>query len=219
MDLEQLGRFVEAAAPEHDAIQREMAARADDEGFPIVNRAAGATLQLLTRLTGGGTVFEFGSGFGYSATWFLRGGAKRVILTEHDHDELVLARAFLSRAEYDGEAIFRDGDAVQIVDEYDGPFSAAFVDHQKRRYVDAFERVRGKIPVGGVVVADNVTAGPADYEAVLDHLETGASVEDADGFTRGIADYLDHVRADDAFETCVLPVSEGLAVSIRTDEG
>jgi len=217
MHADGIAQFVEAVAPEHDSVQREMAAHGDREGFPTVGRGAGAALAMLTRLTDAERVFEFGSGFGYSASWFLRAGADRVVLTEHDADELSLAREYLGGAGYPGEAVYREGDAVEIVEEYDGPFSLAFVDHQKRRYVDAFERVRGKLRPGGAVVADNILAGPADYEAILYHLRTGEPLGDADGFTRGVAAYLDRVMADDAFETSVLPVGEGLTVSVRVD--
>ena len=40
---------------------------------------------------------------------------------------------------------------------------------------------------------------------------------DGDAETAGIAAYLDTVRADDAFETTVLPVGEGIAVSNRVE--
>jgi len=64
-----------------------MAALADDWGFPISGPEAGAVLRLLARLTDAERVFEFGSGFGYSATWFLRGGADAVICAEFDEEE------------------------------------------------------------------------------------------------------------------------------------
>jgi len=80
-------RFLAATAPEHTATQVEMAALADDWGFPISGPEAGAVLRLLARLTDAERVFEFGSGFGYSATWFLRGGADAVICAEFDEEE------------------------------------------------------------------------------------------------------------------------------------
>ena len=49
-------------------------------------------------------------------------------------------------------------------------------------------------------------------EIVIGGDPTGAS----DG-TRGIAAYLDRVRADPAFETVVLPLGSGVAVSYRTE--
>jgi Predicted O-methyltransferase len=211
---ETLVRFLRAAGPEHTEVQRRMATFADDQSFPNLGPDAGAVLQLLARLTDAETVFEFGSGFGYSASWFLRGGAGRVILTEHDADELRRGREFLADAGLTERCVFERGDAMETVDRYGGPFDAVLIDHQKSRYADAFAAVRAKLPVGGVVVADNVTRGPADFEAVLAHLEDGDPLPD-DGQTVGVADYLQSVRAADDFETLVLPVGSGLSVSTK----
>ena len=210
-----LARFVRTTGPAHDEIQAEMADYADERGFPIVGPEVGGTLRLLARLTDARRVFEFGSGFGYSAYWFLRGmDGGEVVLTEVDADELAMAREFFERADLTDYATFEEGDAIGIVDDYDGPFDLVLVDNEKHRYVEAFEAVREKVPVGGVVVADNVMAGPVDFEALLAHVD-GDSMDDVDEATRGIADYLDTVRGDEAFETVVLPLGEGIAVSTR----
>lgn len=212
-----LARFVRATGPAHDEIQAEMADYADERGFPIVGPEVGGTLRLLARLTDARRVFEFGSGFGYSAYWFLRGmNGGEVVLTEVDADELAMAREFFERAGVADRASFEEGDAIDIVDDYDGPFDLVLVDNEKHRYVEAFEAVREKVPVGGVVVADNVMAGPVDFEVLLAHVD-GGEVGDVDDATRGIVDYLDTVRDDEAFETVVLPLGEGVAVSTRVD--
>jgi predicted O-methyltransferase YrrM len=222
-------RFLRAAGPDHDAIQAEMAEYAAENGFPIVGPEAGGTLRLLARLTDAGSVFEFGSGYGYSAYWFLRGmDGGRVVLTEFDADELDMAREFFDRAGVTDRAAFEEGDAVSIVDGYDGPFDVVLIDHQKERYAEAFEKVRGKLRPGGVVVADNVMRGPIDFAALLSHLEgeddaldvsdaDAAAAAAADEATRGVAEYLDAVRSADGFETVALPVGSGLAVSTRTE--
>ncbi|SEO79073.1 Predicted O-methyltransferase YrrM [Halogranum amylolyticum] len=211
-----LARFVRATGPAHDEIQAEMADHADERGFPTVGSEVGGTLQLLARLTDARRVFEFGSGFGYSAYWFLRGmdDNGEVVLTEVDADELAMAREFFERAGVDDRASFEEGDAIDVVDGYDGPFDLVLVDNEKHRYVEAFEAVREKVPVGGVVVADNVMAGPVDFESLLAHVD-GDGLGDADDATCGIADYLDTVRDDEAFETVTLPLGEGIAVSTR----
>ncbi|WP_284013648.1 O-methyltransferase [Halobaculum litoreum] len=213
-----ISRFVRAAGPGHTEVQARMAAFAREHDFPNIGPESGAVLRLLARLTDAGTVFEFGSGFGYSASWFLRGGADRVVLTEFDADELDRGRAFMREAGLADRCEFEDGDAMATVERYDGPFDVVLVDHQKERYADAFRAVREKLAPGGVVVADNVMRGPIDFDALLRALEGDAAAPDADDDrTRGIAAYLDTVREDDAFETAVLPVGSGLAVSTKTD--
>jgi predicted O-methyltransferase YrrM len=208
-------RFLTATAPDHTPIQAEMADLADEWGFPIIGPEAGAVLRLLARLTDADRVFEFGSGFGYSATWFLRGGAGSVVCTEFDADEAERGVAFADEGGYADRVTFEVGDAMETIDRYEGPFDVALIDHQKGRYADAYREVLPKVRSGGVIVADNITRGPIDFEALVAHFEAGEPLPDAavDEETRGIGEYVGTVRSDDAVETAILPVGSGIAVS------
>ncbi|MEF8809000.1 O-methyltransferase, partial [Natronomonas sp.] len=189
--------------------------RAEETGFPTVGPAVGGWLQQLAGLVDARRVFEFGSGFGYSAYWFARGLSEdgEIVLTEIDADELDDARDYLARGGYAEMARFEEGDAIDIVATYDGPFDVVLIDNEKDRYVEAFEAVRETVPVGGVVVADNMTAGPFAFEEIHRVVVEGGETDNASA--RGVGDYLDHVRAAEAFETTLLPLGEGLAVSRR----
>lgn len=220
MEFDDVSRFVAATAPEPDALAREMDAYADEQGFPHVGPAVGGTLRMLARMVNAKRVFEFGSGFGYSAHWWAQAlpDDGEIVLTEFDADELDDAREFMSRGGFDDLARYEHGDAMDAIERYDGPFDAVLIDHQKERYADAFHAVRDKVPAGGVVVADNaVTAGIVDFDALLAHFADDAGLDGESEATRGIAEYLHTVRADDAFETIVLPLGEGIAVSYRVD--
>ena len=209
-------QFARTLAPDPDGIIEEMDARADREGFPTVGPAVGAWLRLLARLTDARRVFEFGSGFGYSAYWMAPAIPEDgdLVLTEIDADELDSARAYFRRGGYADRATFEHGDAIDIVDGYDGPFDVVLVDNEKERYVEAFEAVRETVPVGGVVAADNaVEAGPLDFAAIR-ALLAGEDVE-ANAASHGIAAYLERVRDDPDFETGLLALGEGVAVSVR----
>lgn len=203
--------------PERDDVLREMDGRADSEGFPTVGPEVGGWLALLARTVDADRVFEFGSGFGYSAYWFARalGEGGEVVLTEVDADELDAAREYFRRGGIADRARFEHGDAIEIVDRYDGPFDVVLLDNEKSRYCEAFEAVRGKLRSGSLVLADNaVTAGaidPGDVAAILAGEERPAVTE----ASAGIAAYLGRVRDDEAFETGLLPLGEGVAVSIR----
>jgi predicted O-methyltransferase YrrM len=85
------------------------------------------------------------------------------------------------------------------------------LDHEKDRYAEAFELVRERVTSPGVVIADNVLDGPVEPGAVRAALEE----QDAAASAEGIARYLERVRAADDFETVVLPVGEGIAISVR----
>ena len=215
---EAVASIAEGVRPERDDVLREMDERAQREGFPTVGPAVGGWLTLLARAVDAERIFEFGSGFGYSAYWFARalGDEDEVVLTEIDAGELDDAREYFERGGVADRAQFEHGDAIDIVDRYDGPFDVVLLDNEKPRYIEAFEAVRGKLRSGSLVLADNaVTAGVIDSEDVAASL-AGENRPDVTDASAGIADYLAHVRDDAAFETGLLPLGEGVAVSIRS---
>lgn len=205
--------FAEALGPEPDAVIEEMDARAEETGFPTVGPAVGGWLEQLVGLVDAERVFEFGSGFGYSAYWFARGlpSDGEVVLTEVDEDELDDAREYMARGGFEDLARYEPGDAVETVDDYEGPFDVVLVDNEKERYVEAFEAVREKVPVGGVILADNMTSGPFPFEEIYRRIVDGEDTEDEQA--RGIAAYLEHVLSQDDFQTTLLALGEGVAVS------
>jgi predicted O-methyltransferase YrrM len=211
-----LRQFVETMGPAPDAILAEMAERGRREAFPTVGPAVGGLLYWLATLTDARRVFEFGSGYGYSAYWVARALPTdgEVVLTEHDPAELADAREYFERGGYADRAVFEDGDAFDALARHDGPFDLVLVDCQKERYPDAFDAIAERVRPGGVVVADNVMAGGGvDMSALLAHEADGAV--DLDPSTAGVAQYLAAVREHAAFETTVLPLGEGIALSAR----
>jgi caffeoyl-CoA O-methyltransferase len=202
--------------PERDDVLREMDERADREGFPTVGPEVGGWLTLLARAVDAERIFEFGSGFGYSAYWFARAldADGQVVLTEIDAGELDDAREYFERAGVAGRARFEHGDAVDIVDEYEGPFDVVLLDNEKSRYVEAFDAVRGKLRPGSLVLADNaVMGGDIDSDDVAALLD-GEDRPDASEVTAGIAAFLAHVREAEGFETSLLPLGEGVTVTL-----
>lgn len=208
-------RFVRAVGPQPDEILEEMDEYARENGFPHVGPEVGGWLALLARMVDARRVFEFGSGYGYSAYWFARELPTdgEVVLTEHDADELELAREYMDRGGFSELATYEEGDALEAIERHDGPFDVVLVDLRKDQYPDAFDAVREKVAPGGVIVADNaMTAGSIQFEKLLE-IQEGDDPDDVNEHTRGIAAYLDAVRAAPEFETAVMPIGEGIAVS------
>ena len=206
-----------AANPEPSPLLAEMTEHGEERGFPTVGPDAGRFLRLLATLADADRVFEFGSGFGYSAAWFLPALPPdgELVLTDYDQENLDEARAFLDRLDADATVHYEAGDAVETFERYDGPFDVVFLDHDKARYADAFDRVVDDLAPGGVVVADNIMEGPVTPEGVTDALRGGDPVDDQ---TAGIAEYVRRVRDDSDFETAHVPLGEGLAVSAHRRE-
>jgi len=193
---EDVAAFVRAMTPETDAVADDLRVRNVEAGFPIVGPEVGGVLRLLARLARTRHAFEFG--------------------TDFEASNLETAREFFERGGYADRARFEVGDAIETYRGYDGPFDLVLLDNGAGEYVETFELVREDVPPGGVVCADNVMTGAAVREDLARTALEGDPDWDAmDESTRGIVEYLLHVREDDAFETVLLPVGEGLTISVK----
>lgn len=211
-----VGQLVKWAGPPTDDVLMDMEERAEREGFPTVGPEVGRTLALCTRLMGARSVLELGSGFGYSAYWIARALPDNgsVTLTERDADLLDDARSYFERGGLTDRAAFERGDALELAEGYDDSFDLIVLDHDTADYSCGFDTVRELVAPGGAIITDNV----AIYDDILTPeglLATFDGEAAPNDRTRVVADFLDHVNADPEFETYLLPVDEGLAISCR----
>lgn len=209
---EDVETLLAVASPDPHPVLEEMTAYGEKRGFPIVGPDVGQFLTVAARMVDAERIFEFGSGFGYSAAWFARALPPdgEIILTDYDEENLAIAEDFLADLGVGGTARFEAGDAVERFAETEGTFDVVLIDLDKEQYVDAFARASERLTDGGIVVADNMMAGPVDPESVTAALQGAEPVEPATG---GIARYIERVRSTAGFETAFLPLGEGIAVS------
>lgn len=207
--------IMEGTGPQANPIQSEMEQFAEEEEFPIVGVEVGGVLEVLARMVNAERIFEFGSGFGYSASWFLRGLSDdgEIILTEKDPEEAELGREFFNRLDELQRVTYEVGDALETIERYEGPFDLVLIDCQKDRYVDAFESVRQKLRQGGIIIADDMMGGPADLDVVLEGLVHDVPSEDVK--SQGVIDFLKHVRTSSDFVSVVLPIRHGAALCYK----
>lgn len=214
----EVARFVHALTPTTDATFADLAAHERERDFPTVGPEVGGVLRLLAHLTDARHVFEFGSGHGYSAYWIAPAlpADGELVLTDLDPDKLDTAREFLEAGGYADRVRFAIGDALETYADEEGPVDLVLLDHHETQYREAFEAVREDVPSGGVICADNVMAGAAvDEDLALAAVEGDPDWAAMDDTTRGVVEYLLAAREDPAFATALLPVGEGLCVSVR----
>ena len=192
--------------PSRDRVAQEMEELAERRRFPIVGPLVGRLLFQLARATSARTVFECGSGFGYSALWFARalpdGG--RVILTDSDEANCAAAGDFLGRAGLAGRIDVRRGDGLQILEKESGPFDIIFCDIDKKDYPTIHPLLASRRAAGGLFVCDNMlwfgrVARPTEQD------------ED----TRGVRELSRLLYADPPLHTTLMPLRDGVTISLR----
>jgi predicted O-methyltransferase YrrM len=184
----------------------EMEALGEEKGFPIVGRMAGSALEMLARSIRARSVFELGSGFGYSAFWFASavGQEGEVILTDGDPQNTALSKDFLLRAGMLDRCKFITGDAVEALERTPGDFDVIYCDIDKEGYPQAWEHAKKRIRVGGMYVCDNV-------------LWSGkvADPQNQEESTKAIRAHNEAVFEDDLFMTTIIPIRDGLIAALR----
>lgn len=188
-----------------DPVLAEMERVGEERGFPIVGPLVGRLLEQYARSIGAASVFEMGSGFGYSTAWFARavGPKGRVVHTETDPELQREAQDWLRKAGLLKRAEFRLGDANALLAKDKGPYDVVFIDIDKEGYPKAWELARDRVRVGGLVLADN---------ALWHGKVVGKATDSA---TMGIREYNRLAQADTGYLTTILPVRDGLSVSLR----
>ena len=190
-----------------DPLVLALEAYALERGFPLVGRSSGRWLELLARSVGAKRVFEFGSGFGFSAFYFARavgeGGA--VYGMDRDAHELEAHARLYAGHPFASRVHLVQGDALEVWRDTPGDFDVVFLDLDKASYGAALDAALPRLRPGGLLLADNVLWGGR---------VTRPSAED-DHSTRALQAFNQRIFSDPRLQTAILPVGDGLAVALR----
>jgi caffeoyl-CoA O-methyltransferase len=199
-----LNSLVPVRHPELQAME----ATAERTGFPIVGPACGHFCYLLARLTKARSVFELGSGFGYSTAFFAQavrengGGVVHHVVW----DQALSARAkrHLAALGLDDLVEFHVGEAVETLRQHTGTFDIVFNDIDKHAYPASLPVIRDHLRPGGVMIVDNMLW----HGAVLDPANQTPDTE-------GVREMTRLVTGDPAWTTSLVPLRDGLLVAER----
>ena len=199
-------RYLRKLQPPRTGALAALESRALREDFPICGPQVGALLSLLIHAGGIRTVFEMGSGWGYSALWIA--GALptdgRLVLTDADDLRLAEARGALAQAAGHLHVEVRRGDALEILERSRETYDMIFCDVDKESYPDAFKIASGLINPGGLFVCDN-----ALWKGRV------AAPEPGDSHARSVDTMNRMVFSHPEFEAVMLPVHDGVLIARR----
>ena len=178
----------------------------------------GRLLKMLVEMIRPRYVLEVGTFSGYSALCMAEGlktlmaeepQVARKLYTFEINDEMEdFARPWIEGSGLAELIDFRIGDANQLAPQLGVMFDMAFVDGDKRTYVETYETVLPLLNPGGFILADNTLWDGHVIDPAYDH----------DHQTQGIRAFNDHVAADTRVEKVILPLRDGLTI-IRKKQG
>ena len=196
-----------AVAQDHQATLRKMEEFALQADFPIVGPAVGCLLHILAQSIQAKRVFEFGSGYGYSAYWFAKAVGKtgQVICTESSEENASLAADYLSQLGVAKMIDYHLGMAQDVFAETAGDFDIIYNDVDKEQYPGVFSACWQRIRSGGFYIADNALWSGRVVAKNID--------EDKLSSTNSILEHNKMIFSHPEFDTSILPIRDGVLVA------
>lgn len=191
--------------PERDPILQEMERLAEERHFPIVGPLVGKLCYQLVTAIQAKRIFEMGSGFGYSAYWMAKALPEqgKIISTEWSEENIALAKKFFQEEDLARKIEFHQGDALELIQQFEGQFDIILNDIDKEYYPAALEVIVPRIRTGGLLITDNM-------------LWHGKVLEiNPDAQTEGILQYTKSLYASKEFCTTVIPLRDGVGISLK----
>lgn len=193
---------------ERDADIAAVAAYADSNMIPVLLPETAAFLKQAVILKQPKKILEIGTAIGYSGTIMLKNCDALLYTVEKDEDSANTAKRFFKQAKLEKRVTVYTGDACEIVPLIQGSYDLIFLDGPKTRYPVFYPYLKALLSKGGLLIADNVLFnGMVDGSEELQQKK--ATIVD------GLKKYLQAVFADKDMISSVLPVGDGLCVSIK----
>ena len=190
-----------------DSIEQE----AERDRVPIIRRETAALLRTLVAALRPARILEIGTAVGYSSLLMCRVMPEncRITTIEKYEKRIPIAKRNFERAGKEPCITLLEGDAEEILGTLSGPYDFIFMDAAKGQYMHWLPQILRLLPAGGVLLSDNVLQDG-------DIVESRYAVERRNRtiHTR-MRDYLYELTHMKEFETSVIPIGDGVALSVK----
>ncbi len=178
---------------------------------PIIRTETQQFLKTMLSMNKPAAILEVGAAIGFSSILMAEYNPVpcKITTIENYEKRIPIARANIKRAGYEDVITLIEGDATEVLKGLTGPYDFIFMDAAKGQYINFWEDVKRLLAPGGVLVSDNV-------------LQDGEIIQSKFAVTRRnrtihkrMREYLYQLTHDKEFTTSILPVGDGVTISVK----
>ncbi len=164
----------------------------------------GRLLKMLVEMVKPKNILEVGTFSGYSAICMAEGLGEggKVYTFEINDEQEDFTRPWIEGSAVADKIEFIIGDAITEAPRLGVTFDMAFIDGDKRTYIETYEMALGVMRQGGFIIADNTLWDGHVVDPTYDH----------DQQTVGIRRFNDYIASDRRVEKVILPIRDGLTM-------
>lgn len=210
---ERIRDYIHSLEPGQGEVCAGIAREAAAGNIPIIKKETAALLKTLVTVKKPGAILEVGTAVGYSA--LLMAGVMpsfcRITTIEKYEPRIQAARDNFKQAGISDRITLLEGDAGEILKTLKEPCDFIFMDAAKGQYIRWLPDILRLMAPGAILFSDNV-------------LQEGSIVQSRYGVERRdrtihvrMREYLYTLKHMEELETAVIPIGDGVALSVRKD--
>lgn len=208
---ERLATFINSLDAGNAPYLNELERYAKKTNVPIIRTEMQSLLKFLLAMKEPKEILEVGTAIGFSALLMSEYGPRDCHITtiEKYEKRIPLAKENFKKAGKEESITLLEGDATDILQNLEGGYDFIFMDAAKGQYINFLPDILRLLKVGGLLISDNV-------------LQDGDIIESRFAVTRRnrtiharMREYLYELKHHEALETVILPVGDGVTISVR----
>ena len=211
MNHDRMLTFIDSLYAGNTPFLDEIEQRSLEDGIPIIRKPTQALLKFFMEKERPETILEVGTAVGFSALLMSEyaGEQCKVTTIEKYEKRIPIAKKNFINAGKEKSITLLEGDALELLKNLDDSYDFIFMDAAKAQYIHFLPDVLRLLRPGGTLVSDNI-------------LQEGEILESRYAVTRRnrtihsrMREYLYEITHCDQLQTMILPVGDGVAVSVK----
>ncbi|MBV7271901.1 O-methyltransferase [Clostridiaceae bacterium UIB06] len=205
-------QYIRGLIKDHNGILNELEDYAHNNFVPIIHKEVARFLELMIKMKRPLRILELGTAIGYSAILMnISSEGKASITTiERDSKMIELAKNNIEKCGLKDKIEIIQGDCLEVLEKLENKYDLIFMDAGKGHYNHFLPHCLRLLSCDGVIIADNVL-----FRGMIasDELVERRKIT----IVKRMREYLEIVSDNEKFVTSVIPMGDGIAVTLRRD--
>lgn len=208
---ERIATYINSLDTGNSDFVNQLRRRAVLEKVPIIRQEAEHLLKVLIRLKQPKNILEVGTAVGYSALMMSEVMPEdcRITTIEKYEKRIPIAKENFRLAGKEEVITLLEGEAIEILEHLEGSYDLIFMDAAKGQYIHFLPAVMRLLSLGGTLISDNVLQDGEIIESRYCVMRRNRTIH-----TR-MREYLYELTHRKDLETSILPIGDGMTVSVK----
>ena len=210
---ERTSTFIDSISGLNTPFLEELEVKAHADGIPIIRRATQSLIKFVLADLKPASILEIGTATGFSAIFMATyGGNVHIDTIENYKKRITEAKQNIADAGLEEVINLIEGDAESVIEDLAAKrksYDMIFIDAAKAQYLNYLPVCKNLLRTGGILISDNVLF---DGDIVLSRFAVRRRDRTIHARMR---EYLRTIAEDDDLVTTILPIADGMTLSVR----